>query len=201
MAEEKGTQQGRLIVGALGGGLMGVVTGLLMSKPAAAAPPELKQDYLIELLETLVQGNVIIIEWLTKINAAQGVPGEPGVPGVEVTVITPWVAKEPVQIYQQAIRSVGVFQSDVMVDMRNVKRLTIRAESSLDQAVTLQLVGNFVDSFNLAVNVGPPAVCPINGQAGIGLAWGDWQPYIGVVITAAIAPTIGLLTISVVVQE
>ena len=199
MAQElKGSQQGGLISGFGAGTFTGLVLGLLMSKPVETAPPENKLEYLIQLMETLVQGNVIIIEWLAKINAAQGVPGAPG---VEVTVNTPWVAKEPVQIYQQAIRSIGVFQSDILVDMRNVKRLTIRAESSLDQAVTLQLVGNFADSFNLAVNVGPPAVCPINGQVGFGLAWGDWQPYIGVIITAAIAPTVGLLTIFAVVQE
>jgi len=203
MAEEKGTQQGGLLSGILTGGLLGVSAGLLMSKPAAAATPELKLEYLIELLETLVQGNAIIIEWLAKINAAQvpGIPGEPGAPGVEVTVITPWVAKEPVQIYQQAIRSAGPFQSDVMVDMRNVKRLAIRAESSLDQVVTLQLVGNFVDSFNLAVNVGPAAGCPVNGQVGFGLAWGDWMPHIGVLITPVGLPTTGLLTIWAVVQE
>ena len=205
MAEEKGTQEGGLIAGALSGGLAGVVAGLLMSKPAEAAPPELKLEYLIQLLETLVQGNAAIIEWLAKINAAQGipgVPGEPGVPGIEITVLTPWVGQEPFQIYTNGtIRSVGVFQSDVRVDMRNVKRLIIRAESSLDQAVALQLVGNSVDSDNLATNIGGPVVCPINGQASIGLAWGDWQPYIGVRITAAIAPTIGLLNIWAVAQE
>jgi len=201
MAKEKGTQEGGLLAGILTGGALGVGAGVLMSKPAAAATPELNLEHLIELLETLAQGNAIIIEWLTKINAAQGVPGEPGVPGVEVTVITPWKAKEPLKIYQQVIRSAGPFQSDVMVDMRNVKRLSIRAESSLDVVVTIQLVGNFADSFNLAANVGLPAGCPINGEVGFGLAWGDWMPYIGVLITPVGIPTTGLLTIWVVAQE
>lgn len=201
MIQEKGTQQGGLIAGALGGGLAGVFTGILMSRPVEAAPPENKLEYLIELMEALVAGNAAIIEWLAKINAAQGVPGVPGVPGVEVTVITPWTAKEPIKIYQQAIRSAGPFLSDVMVDMRNVKRLAIRVESSLDVVATIQPLGNFSDSFNLAVNVGPSAGCPINGQVGFGLAWGDWMPYIGVLITPIGLPTTGILTIWVVTQE
>jgi len=204
MAEEKGTQQGGLISGFLGGGLMGVAAGLLMSKPAAAAPPELKLDYLIELLEALVQGNAIIIEWLAKINAAQGVPGEPGEPGepgVEITVITPWKAREPETIFNQAIRSAGAFFSDRMVNWTEGKRLLLKTESSLDQAVQLQAFGNVDDTRNLATNIGGPVVCPANGNASIGMAWGDWQPYIGMQITAALAPTVGMLTIRAVIQE
>ena len=198
MAEEKGTQEGGLLAGALGGGAMGVVAGLLMSKPAAAAAPELKLEYLIELLEALVQGNAIVIEWLAKINAAQGVPGEPG---VEITVLTPWKAREPETIFEQAIRSAGTFFSDRMVNWTEGKRLLLKAESSLDQAMQLQAIGNVDNTRNQATNIGPPVVCPANGNASIGMAWGDWQPYIGVQITAAIAPTVGILTLRAVIQE
>ena len=201
MAEEKGTQEGGLLSGILTGGFMGVAAGLLMSKPAAAAPPELKLDYLIELLEKLVVGNVVIIEWLAKINAALGIPGEPGAPGVEVTVLTPWKAREPETIFDQAIRSAGAFFSDRMVNWTEGKRLLLKAESSLDQAVQLQAIGNVDDTRNLATNIGGPVVCPANGNASIGMAWGDWQPYLGIQITAAIAPTAGILTIRAVIQE
>jgi len=207
MAEEKGTQQGGLIAGALGGGAMGVIAGLLMSKPAAAAAPELKLDYLIELLEALVQGNAAIIEWLTKIHAAQGVPGVPEVPGepgepvIEITVLTPWKAREPEIIFNQPIRSAGTFFTDRMVNWTEGKRLLLKVESSLDQAVQLQPIGNVDDTRMLATNVGPPAVGPANGNTSIGMAWGDWQPYIGIQITAALAPTVGILTIRAVIQE
>jgi len=201
MAQEKGSQQGGLISGFGAGAFTGVVVSLLMSKPAEAAPPENNLKYLIQLLETVVQGNAIIIEWLTKINAAQGVPGEPGVPGIEITVLTPWKAKEPEEIFSQAIRSAGTFFSDRMVNWTEGKRLFLKAESSLDQAVQLQAIGNVDDTRNLATNIGPPAVCPANGNASIGMAWGDWQPYIGIQITAALAPTVGMLTIRTVIQE
>jgi len=196
MAEEKGTQEGGLISGALAGGFMGVAAGLLMSRPAKAAPPELKLDYLIELMEALVAGNAAIIEWLQKIHAAQG-----GEPGIELTVLTPWKAKEPETIFEQAIRSAGTFFSDRMVNWTEGKRLLLKAESSLDQAVQLQPFGNIDDTRMLATNIGPPVVCPANGNASIGLAWGDWIPYVGMQITTAIAPAAGLLTIRYVIQE
>lgn len=198
MAEEKGTQQGGLVSGALAGGALGVVAGILMSRPAEAAPPENKLEYLIELMEALVAGNSAIIEWLVKINAAQGVPGEPG---IEITVLTPWKAKEPETIFEQAIRNAGTFFSDRMVNWTEGKRLLLKAESSLDQAVQLQAIGNVDNTRNLATNVGLPAPCPANGNASIGMAWGDWMPYMGISITAALAPTVGILTISAVIQE
>ena len=203
MAEEKGTQQGGLIAGALGGGAMGVIAGLLMSKPAAAAAPELKLDYLIELLEALVQGNAAIIEWLTRIHAAQGIPGEPGEPGepVIIAVNTPWKAREPEVIFNQPIRSAGTFFTDRMVNWTEGKRLLLKVESSLDQAVQLQAFGNVDDTRTQATNIGAPAVCPANGNTSIGMAWGDWQPYIGIQITAAVAPAAGILTIRAVIQE
>jgi len=203
MAEEKGTQEGGLLAGALGGGAMGVVAGLLISKPAAAAAPELKLEYLIELMEALVQGNAAIIEWLTRIHAAQGIPGEPGEPGepVIIAVNTPWKAREPEVIFNQPIRSAGTFFTDRMVNWTEGKRLLLKVESSLDQAVQLQAFGNVDDTRTQATNIGAPAVCPANGNTSIGMAWGDWQPYIGIQITAAVAPAAGILTIRAVIQE
>lgn len=43
--------------------------------------------------------------------------------------------------------------------------------------------------------------CTANGNISVGLAWDDWQPYIGVRVTAAVAPTAGLLSVWAVVQE
>jgi len=202
MAEQKGTQAG--LAGFFGGSLLGVIGGLLLSKPAAAAAPELKLDYLVKLLETQLQGTAEIITWLEKINTAQGapgVPGEPGVPGIEVTVLTPWKAKEPEAIFNQAIRSVGAFHSDAMVNWTEGKRILFKVESSLDQAVQIQLVGNISDTFTLATNIGPALPCVANGNISVGPAWDDWHPFIGVLITTAIAPTAGILNIWAVVQS
>lgn len=192
--DDKGKTAALVIVSGAAGGLLGA---LFARRPAQAAPDTEKLDYIASLLETLNTTGESVLAEIKKLT----IPG--GGAGIVFpeSFLTPWVAKEPVQIYQQSIRSIGIFQSDIMVDMRNVKRLAIRAESSLDQAVTLQLIGNFIDSFNLAVNVGPPAACPANGQTEFGLAWGDWRPYIGVIITTAIAPVSGILTIWAVAQE
>jgi len=182
---DKDNGKGALVIagGALGIGL----ATLLQRRPVAAASDTAKLDYIASLLEQVVK------------NTAISLPGGGTLP---VSLLTPWIGdKDPVRIFQQVIRSAGPFQSDIMIDMRNVKRLAIRAESSLDTVQTLQLVGNFSDSFNMAVNVGIAAPCPINGQVGFGLAWGDWMPYIGVLITPVGIPITGQLTIWAVVQE
>jgi len=198
MPEAKDIQRGTAIASGLGGGAVGLLAGLLLSKPAEAAAPELKLDYLIELLEKLLAGNELIIEWLEKINAALGVPGTPC---IEVKVLAPWKAREPETIFDQVIRSAGTITSDRMVNWTEGKRLILKVESSLDQAVQIQTIGNLDDTINLATNIGPPVACPANGNASIGMAWGDWMPYIGVRITAAIAPAAGILTVRAVIQE
>ena len=188
---EKGSEgTGALVAGGIGGTVLGTVLGMLLaSKPAEAAPPEQKWNYLLACLET-------IIDLLEQIIAAQGEPVQ-----VEVTVSALWVAKEPEQIFDQAIRNVGTFQSDKMVDYRNAKRFSIKAESSLDQACIIQPIGNFGDSFLLPTNIGPPLPCAISGNISVGFAWDDWHPFIGVTITTAIAPTAGMLKIWAVIQE
>lgn len=217
MAEKKeaSTTAKGLLFGGMAAGFGVVIATLLATKPAEAATPEEKLNYLIEVLTALVtvlaqvaESNAQLIELLNQWLAAQGVPGVPGipevpgVPEVKVTVNTQWVAKEPEQIFSQAIRSDGVFISDVMVDWTKGKRLILKAESSLDQAVSLQPIGNISQTANLATNIGGPVNCPANGNSSIGLAWDDWFPYIGIRITVVLpAPTVGLLNIWAVIQE
>ena len=203
--EERGVGTG-IVVGGIGGTVLGVaIATLLAARPAAAAPPEEKLDYLIEVLTTLVpvlvelsERQVILTELLEQWLAAQGVPG---IPGVEVTVRTPWVAKEPEQIFSSAIRSAGTFYSDVMVDWTRGKRIVIKVESSLNQAVNVQLIGNTTNTKDLATDVGPVLPCSANGNISVGPAFDDWHPFIGVRITVAVAPTAGILTIWAVIQE
>ncbi|MBA7662344.1 hypothetical protein ES703_70372 [subsurface metagenome] len=194
VADREKSAQG-LVVGGVGGVALGIIATLLLAKPAAGAMPDEKLDYLIQLLEALAQGNAAIITLLQQIAAAQEAPV------VKVTVLTPWVAKEPEQIFDQAIRSAGTFNSDKMVDLTNIKRLLLKVESSLDQNVIIQPIGNIVDSLLLPTNVGPPLPCVANGNISVGLAWDDWHPFVGVTITTGVAPTTGMLKIWAVVQE
>ena len=195
---------GVMVVGGLGGTALGaLVAALVMARPAEAAPPEEKLDYLIEILTTLVpvlaqvaEGNTQLIELLQQWLAAQGVE-----PGVEVTVKTLWEAKEPEQIFDRAIRSVETFDADEMIDFRNGKRLLLKVESTLDQNVLIQVVGNSAGSYYQAVNIAAPWPCAANGNITIGLAWDDWHPFIGVRVTTAVAPTTGILKVDAVIQE
>ena len=207
MAQERDRVTG-LVVGGIGGTVLGTTIAMLIAaRPAAAAPPEEKLDYLIEVLTILVpvlaevsERQATLIELLEQWLAAQGVPG---IPTVEVTVRTPWVAKEPEQIFERDIRSAGDFYSDKMVNWTNGKRILFKVESSLNKAVNIQLIGNIVDSKDLATDINGPLPCTANGNISVGLAWDDWHPYIGVkvIVATGAEPTAGILTISAVVQE
>jgi len=191
--EEKNTGRG-LLVGGLGGTAMGTVIGFLLAgRPGEAAPPEAQWNYLIECQLAIIR----LLEDL--ITAVGGISIAP--PGIEVTVKTPWVAKDPEQIYSHAIRAIGTFHSDVMVAYTEGKRLVFVVQSSLNQAINIQVIGNYVADTNRATDINGVIPCPANSNISIGLAWDDWQPFIGVRITTAIAPTAGILNIWAVIQE
>jgi len=202
--KEQGKTAQVLVAGGMGTVFGAALATLLAAvEKAKAAPPDEKIDYLIEcltalaqILAVLVDKNAQLIELLEQWLAAQGVP-----PGVEVTVLTPWVAKEAEEIYRYPIRTTGTFYSNKMVDWTRGKRLLVKVESSLDQEVEIQLIGNIVDDMELATDIDTPKTCPANDNISIGPAWDHWCPYIGVRITVATAPTSGLLTISAVSQE
>ncbi|GAJ05566.1 unnamed protein product, partial [marine sediment metagenome] len=105
------------------------------------------------------------------------------------------------EIYRFAIRTIGTFYSNKMVDWTRGKRLLVKVESSLDQDVEIQLIGNIVDDMELATDIDIAKTCPANDNISIGPAWDHWCPYIGVKIAVAVAPAAGLLTISAVSQE
>ena len=202
--DERDTATG-LVFGGIGGTALGLaIATLLAAKPARAAPTDEKLDYLIEVLTALVpvlaevaESNASLIALLQQLLAAQGIaPGE-GIEGL----LTPWVAKEPEQIFSQSIRSAGTFYSDKMVNYTKGKRILFKVESSLNQAVNIQLIGNISDDKNLATDINGALPCSANGNISVGLAWDDWHPYVGVKITVPVAPTAGLLTISAIIQE
>jgi len=204
---EKENQGGKNAALVVAGGAVGAGLALLFqSKPAKAAPESDKLDYIATLLEGLIKAEIDTLAAIKNLSlgGAPGLPGLPGIPGVseiQIAVSTPWVAKDPVLIFNQAIRNIGTFFSDGLVDMRNSKRLSFKIESSLDQAIIVQLVGNARETWQLATNIGPPIPCPANGNISIGLAWDDWIPFCGVQVTTAIAPAAGILNIWQVLQD
>ncbi|MBA7712564.1 hypothetical protein ES703_121543 [subsurface metagenome] len=88
-----------------------------------------------------------------------------------------------------------------MVNWTNGKRILFKVESSLNQAVNIQIIGNVQDSKELATDINGVLPCTANGNISVGLAWDDWHPYVGVRITVAEDPGSGILTISAVIQE
>jgi len=142
------------------------------------------------------------VEWpgwepvITKLEEIKVKLGE-----LEIKVTTPWVAKEPEEIFRQAIRTAGTFSSDKMVNWTEGKRLLLRVDSSLDQAAQIQAIGNIGNTVNGAVDINAPQPCAAGGRISIGFAWDDWHPYVGCEITVAVVPTIGTMTISAVIQE
>lgn len=200
--EERGVGAGLVIGGIGGAAFASIIAALMAARPAAAAPPEEKFDYLIEVLTTLVpvlaevsERQTALIELLEKLLT---VPTEER---ALLTVHARNLAKEPEQIYSHAIRTAGTFFSDKLVNWTNGKRILFKVESSLNQAVNIQLIGNITDNKDLATDIGPVLPCTANGNISVGFAWDDWHPYVGVKTTVAVAPTAGILTISAIVQE
>jgi len=169
---------------------VGSGVGTYLGQRAANPTPvqAAENDQIIALLQQINQGQKELLAAIKSLS----------IPGVSGGL---WIATEPVLIYEEAIRTIGTFPSSIIVDFRNAKRLLFKIESSLDQAVQVQAVGNIVESFLLADNIGIPVICAIGGVAGIGLGWGDWHPYVAVNITTVIAPTTGRLSIWAVKQE
>jgi hypothetical protein len=113
----------------------------------------------------------------------------------------PWVAKDAVQIFRQEIRTADTFYGDNLVDWRRVKRGLFFIVSSLNQSVSIQLIGNLNNAKDNATDVGTAKTCPANDSIDIIPDYDDWHPYIGVKIVTATAPTSGSLFIWGVVQE
>ena len=200
--EERGVGAG-IVVGGIGGTVLGVtIAALLAARPAAAAPPEEKLNYLIEVLTTLVPVLAEVSERQASLIALlEQLLTVPAEEKALITVVAPYRAKDPKQIFSSSIRSAGTSYSDKMVDFRNGKRILFKVESSLNQAVNVQIIGNIQDSKELATDINGVLPCTANGNISVGLAWDDWHPYVGVKITVAVAPTAGILSISSVIQE
>ncbi|MBA7683636.1 hypothetical protein ES703_92010 [subsurface metagenome] len=128
-------------------------------------------------------------------------PGVPGVPGVPGEIKTQWVAKPTKVILEpSAVRAAGTTNTE-MLNWTKGKRLVIKVTSTLDQAIAVQAVGNIENTVHGAVNINAPLPCAAFSNITVGLAWDDWHPYIGAIITHAVAPTVGIVKVEAVIQE
>lgn len=208
MVQER-SNSGRNVLIALGVGLGSFggsyLAELLSRKPSPEAPDTEKLNFIIELIQERIRQDGLILDSLGNILdrldiiSDKLVPSEGGV--LPSSILTPWVAGEPDQIFDQAIRNAGTFFTTKRVDFRNGKRLVLRAENTLDQPVALQVTGHFQDMETGATDIGAPVACVAGGNTSIGLAWDDWHPYIAARMTIGIAPTIGFLRIWYDMQE
>jgi hypothetical protein len=116
-----------------------------------------------------------------------------------------WSPADPVVLYNAMPVGVGTVYS-TFFDFGSVKRAMIKFDSTLDQAVNVQLLLNGVDVIASAVADGAPqniAIGSVTPQAlaiGIGIN-DDWSRYLAISITTAIACAAGLLTITVYSQK
>ena len=116
-----------------------------------------------------------------------------------IVQIPPGIPEDPVVLLNQPILQVipaGQPLVTELVDFRTATRFAFKAESTLDQPITLQIVGDiFKTSAFRLVNIDGPLALPAGGTLSAGIGWGQWMPYVGVAITAPVAPTTGMLKI------
>jgi len=174
--------------------------GQINPPPPLSTPRLAPWEHVEELVKRLDRLIELLDQWAPVVPGVPGVPGPPGVPAAPVTIITPWQAGEPIEIYREDIREVFTAQSE-MVNWTTGKRLLLAVNNELDQDVLIQLLGSIKPTVIEATDIGPILACPTKSRISVGLAWDDWHPYIGCEITVAVIPTDGTLVIEAVVQE
>ncbi|MBA7643561.1 hypothetical protein ES703_51292 [subsurface metagenome] len=171
--------------------------GKINPPPPPSTPRLAPWEHVEELVKRLDRLIELLEQWAP---AVPGVPGVPGAPGEPVTVIIPWQAGKPVEIYRDDLREIITTQSE-MVNWTTGKRLLLAVNNKLDQDVLIQVIGSIKPTVIEATDIGPILPCPAKSRISVGLAWDDWHPYIGCEITVAVIPTDGTLIIEAVVQE
>lgn len=141
------------------------------------------------------------LDSLLAILEAIKLPEYPGIPGAPSEVIAEWIAG-PIQVMlaPSPVRVVGTTNTE-MLNWTKGKRLVIKVTSKLDQALLVQPVGNIENAISGAVNIDAPIPCAAFSNITVGLAWDDWHPYVGAIITHAAPPTVGTVKVEAVIQE
>jgi len=125
-------------------------------------------------------------------------PRPGSVPG---KAITQWEAGPTTVILAPSTVRVAGTTNTAMLNWTKGKRLIIKVTSTLDQAIIVQLVGNTENAIAGATNINGPLPCAVSSNITVGLAWDDWHPYIGAILTHAVAPTVGTVRVEAVIQE
>jgi hypothetical protein len=107
-------------------------------------------------------------------------------------------------VYSKDIRLIEVNTTPVL-DISVRKRVALKVKSTLDQAVTLQLIGDLDNPMSAPTNIDGSINLPIGNvttsSAEIGLAPDDWQPFIALQMTTLVAPTVGTITVEIAGQS
>jgi hypothetical protein len=105
---------------------------------------------------------------------------------------------EPSLVFERSMRQIEVVTSDVC-DLSNVRRIIVKAKSTLDQIVQLQLIGDMFNPMDTPTLISGSYLVPMGsvtvGSLSIGFADDDWQPYVAVQLTTLVAPTVGRIQI------
>lgn len=174
--------------------------------PAVSTPKEapwtdiqslmLRQDTIITQQASLIAQQTEMIAYLKAISGLS--PG-----GTEITIpgYTP-ESPEPTQLVQYPYTGLapGTFTTDG-IDFRKGWRLAIHVESTLNQAVTLQTIGNIFNSSGKASTIGVAVVLLPSANTTLTYNWNQWHPHIWVNSTIAVQPTAGTLTFWYTIQK
>lgn len=158
----------------------------------ALSPSDERMDILILML---IELNALTANAVASLSALSGVtpPGVPSLPPGEI-YISRKAAEPQIVVATKAPRTVAPITCDFMADCRGAYRGVLKVESSLDQQVDCQLLGNIVNSPVGATNIGVVYTCGINDSISLGWALDLWHPYIGIRLTPLIAPAAGNIT-------
>ena len=154
-------------------------------------------DELLDFLnETMLRHEILLRQQTVYLAAIAGLP-PPEIPGIGRRNTT-----EPQEIMKpREVRSAGNHVCDRMADCRRAIVTIVRVESSLDQDVEIETIGNIVDSTDNFTAIGVNNPCPADDRIDI-LLYGDyWHPWVGIRVIAATAPTAGSISAQVVNQE
>jgi hypothetical protein len=155
-----------------------------------------RQDTIITQQASLIAQQTEMIAYLRAISGLS--PG-----GTEITVpgYTP-EAPDPTLLVQYPYTGLapGMFTTDY-VNFKKGWRLAIHIESTLNQAVTLQPIGNIFNSSLKASTIGIATVLLAGLNTTFTFGWNQWQSYIWVNSTIFVQPTVGTLTFWYTIQK
>ena len=154
----------------------------------------------IEALTARLDSLTSVLEKMAGITpGVPGIPGLPGLPGSGATLSAGPINQILLRTANQLVPTPTLHES-FPIDWTSGARLLIKAESTLDQPVTLQAVGNISNAIFRSVNINGAFILPPSGNLTIGFAWDDWHPWVWVRGTLAVQPTKGQLIVSYIIE-